>query len=328
MFPSNATSMVELVPKIISNVATELVEATNLNSIEQARRSGRAVIIKRRNVLSDSLAKLANAYFEKAGLHIRFLVDASDWQRREIESYNLLNGDTFKARLLGDRGIVEDKLPGRSIWDHMKSGTLTRRMLVAAAKELRRAHRQKSAEFGDYWSHGDATATSAIYDEKRNRVRWIDFEIVHDKSLSTTARHAIDIRVFLMDMVGQLSLRRWLSFALCFVTAYGDRAVIAELRRRLTLPGGLAWVWWEVRSNFTAPARIKRRLATLRRAISKLEIYRAITARVRARHKWRPSIRCQATKPDTPRLSSRPRAMRDGANAVSPRISRRLPTKT
>jgi hypothetical protein len=109
--------MVELVPKIISNVATELVEATNLNSIEQARRSGRAVIIKRRNVLGDGLAKLANAYFEKAGLHIRFLVDASDWQRREIESYNLLNGDTFKARPLGDRGIVEDKLPGRSIWD-------------------------------------------------------------------------------------------------------------------------------------------------------------------------------------------------------------------
>jgi hypothetical protein len=123
--------MVELVPKIISNVATELVEATNLNSIEQARRSGRAVIIKRRNVLGDGLARLANAYFEKAGLHIRFLVDASDWQRREIGSYNLLNGDTFKARPLGDRGIVEDKLPGRSIWDRTSLSRCVSHMMSA-----------------------------------------------------------------------------------------------------------------------------------------------------------------------------------------------------
>ena len=323
MLGRNGANLVALVPKTLSDGATALVEAMNLNSIEQTRRRGRAVIIKKRNFIGEKLAKLANSYFATAGLQLRFLEDAKDFQRREVASYNLLNGDKFRAVPVGDRGVIEDKLPGRSIWDHMKRGTLTRAMIVAAAKELRRAHQLKSADFRDYWSHGDASTPNAIYDEKSKRVRWIDFEIIHDKSLSATARHAIDVRVFLMDMVGQMSLRRWLSFALCFITAYGDGDVTVEMRKRLTLPGGLAWVWWEVRSNFTAPGRIKQRLAKLRDAISRLKIYRS--AAVRARHKRRPSIHCQRIRPGTPKLSSRTRATRERAKAASPGIPRSLP---
>jgi hypothetical protein len=325
-FLGNGTSLTGLlVPKTLSNAATALVEAMNLNSITEARRNGRKVM-KRRNVVGKRLANLANTYFSRARIPIRFVADVNAWRRREIDSFNLLNRDRFHARSCGQNGLIEDKLPGRSLWDHMKKRTLTRQMIVAAAKELRRAHQLKNPASRDGWSHGDATTTNAIYDPKANRVRWIDFEIVHTRSLSNVSRRADDILTFLLDSVDQMPERQWLSFALCFVTAYGDAAVIAQLQKRLLLPGGLAWVWWEVRTNFTAPAKITRRLERLRKAIAKLEIYRAVAER--ARSKRRPSTNCQRIKPGMPMPSSRMRATSERAKAASPGMPRRLPTKT
>jgi len=70
------------------------------------------------------------------------------------------------------------------------------------------------------------------------------------------------------DLVGIVSGRRWLPFALCFLNAYGDADVIAELKT-LAAPGGLAWIWWGVRTNFTKPTRVRRRLTRLRNAITR-----------------------------------------------------------
>jgi hypothetical protein len=325
MFLKNGTKLAErIVRQSLSNAATALVEALNLNSVTEARRGGRAVIIKRRNVAGEALADLANAYFRKARIPIHFLSKAKDWQRREIASFNMLNGDRFRARASGEAAVIEDKLPGESLGAHMKRGTLTQKMLQAAAAEIHRAHQFCSDDFQRCWCHGDPTTTNAIYDDKTGRVRLIDFEIEHDKSLPVRARQADDLLVFLLDMVGLVSIRQWLPFALCFLTAYNHPGVIAELRKHLVLPGGLAWVWWEVRTNFTAPAKMKRRLASLRAAITKLELYRAPTAR--ARHKRWPSISCQATKPGRPMASSRTRAIKDRAKAASPGKPRRLPT--
>ena len=325
MFLGNGTKLVKrLVPQSLSEAATALVEAMNLNSITEARRGGRTVIIKRRNIAGQTLAGLANAYFRKARIPIHFLSDVKEWQRREITSFNLLNSDRFRARASSTDAVIEDKLPGESLWDHMKRGTLTREMLQAAGREIRRAHGIWSDDFRRCWSHGDATTTNAIYDEKTGRVRLIDFEIEHDRSLPVRARQADDLLVFLLDMVGLLSSRQWLSFALCFLNAYKRPEVILQLRKRLPLQGGLAWVWWEVRTNFTAPAKMKQRLARLRDALPTLEIYRVAAAR--ARHKRRPSIICHATKPGMPRASSRTLAINERAKAASPGKPRRVPT--
>lgn len=327
MFFGNGTSLTELlVPKPLSDAATALVEAMNLNSIKETRRDGRTLIIKNRNIVGERLAKLANVFFRQAAVPIQFIANTEKWRRREIESYNLLNGDKYHARPFGERGLIEDKLPGRSLWDHMKAGTLSRKMIVAAAKELRRAHRLTSREFEDGWSHGDATTTNAIYDPRTDRVRWIDFEILHNRSLSAKSRHADDVLVFLLDLVGQLSSRQWISFALCFITAYGDSVVTTELRKKSILRGGLAWVWWQVRTNFTAPAKIKDRLAKLRNALLKLANYQAAVSRDRQRR--RPSINCHKSKPGIPTPNSRIRATSERAKAASPGMPRRLPTKT
>src|SRR5437016_11021572 len=284
----NGTSLVEnLVPRGLADVATRLVEAIAINSISEKVRRGRTVVIKRRNIHSEQLADLTNLYFRMADIPIRFWSKVEDWQRWEVGCFEMLNGDRFRAYASGARTVVANKLPGESLWEHLNRGTVTRQMLVAAATEFRRAHRFWSDEFRGCWSHGDGTTQNVLYDPKTDRARLIDFEIVHEKSLATAARQADDLLVFLLDMVGIVPSRQWLPFSMTFLEAYGDGEVIAQLRKHLDLPGGLAWIWWGVRTNFTNPAKVKRRLTGLSRAIAKSKLHEA-TSGARARSKRRP----------------------------------------
>jgi hypothetical protein len=191
----------------------------------------------------------------------------------------------------------------------MKQGTLNERMLESAGKEYRRAHQ--------FWRNGiwrtvvarDASMPNVIYDEKTRRTRLIDFEIMHEKSLPATTRHADDLLIFLLDMVDRVPTRQWLPFTTCFVKAYADRDVIAELQKRLVIPSGLSLMWWNVRTNFAKTEKVERRLRALRNAISKLQLYRPSPAE-RARHRRRASISCQVISPGMPSASSRALAIK------------------
>ena len=321
-----ASKLVEA-PLGLGEVATRLVEALAINSITEKTRRGCRVIVKRRNLHSEQLADLTNLYFRMANIPIRFWSKVEDWQRWEVDCFEMLNGDRFHAHKSGGRTVVADKLPGESLWEHLNRGTLSRRMLRAAAAEFRRAHEFWSDEFHGCWSHGDGTTQNVIYDASSNCARLIDFEIVHEKSLARAARQADDLLVFLLDMVGTVPNRQWLPFSMTFLEAYGVKEVIAQLRQHLDLPGGLAWIWWGVRTNFTNPARVKRRLASLSRAIAKMRFYDAAGS-VRAPNKRRPSISCQTTRPGMPKTSSRTRAIKERAKALVPSIPRRLPIST
>jgi hypothetical protein len=321
-----ASKLVEA-PLGLADVATRLVESIAINSITEKTRRGRRVIIKRRNLHSQQLADLTNLYFRMADIPIRFWSKVEDWQRWEVDCFEMLNGDRYRAYASGARCVVAEKLPGESLWEHLNRGTLTRPMLRAAASEFRRAHQFWSDHFRGCWSHGDGTSQNVIYNPSSNRARLIDFEIVHEKSLATAARQADDLLVFLLDMVGIVPNRQWLPFSTTFLEAYGDGEIIVQLRKQLDLPGGLAWIWWGVRTNFTNPAKVKGRLANLSRAIAKSKCYGdAVSAR--ARNKRRPSISCQQIRPGMPTASSRTLAIKDRAKAVSPGIPTRLPTRT
>jgi hypothetical protein len=324
----NGNSLIEnLVPSGLANVATRLVEAIAINSISEKARRGRTLVVKRRNIHSEQLADLTNLYVRMADIPIRFWSKVEDWQQWEVGCFEMLNGDRFHAYASGARCVVAEKLPGESLWEHINRGTVTRRILQAAAAELRRAHQFWSDEFHGRWSHSDATTTNLIYDPKTNRARLIDFEIVHEKSLPTSARQADDLLVFLLDMVGTVPNRQWLPFSMTFLEAYGGAEVIGQLRKQLDLPGGLAWIWWGVRTNFTNPGKVKQRLASLSRAIAKLKFYQDAGS-ARTRSKRRPSISCQPISPGMPKPSSRTLAIKERAKAVSPGMPRRLPTRT
>jgi hypothetical protein len=315
------------IPAALRNAADRLVDSLKVNSVSEEVRHGRPVVIKRRNVYSEPLAELTNAYFRMAGIPIRFWAKTADWRRWEVKCFNMLNGDGFHARVLAANSICADKLPGRSLSHYLKQGTLTRNMMEAAGHELRRAHQFWSDEFRGPWSHGDAGTNNFLFDEKSGRARLIDFEIVHHKSLSTKSRYADDLLVFLLDVLALAPNRQWLNLALAFLNAYDNAAVIQHLKNQLAVPSGMAWIWWGVRTSFANPAKVKRRLRKIAGVVTDLEYYRAFAAE-RTRKTRRASITCHATSPGIPRINSRTRAIKDSAKAASPGIPSKLPTRT
>jgi len=323
---SLAEQLTNHIPQALSNAAARFVDFLKINSVSEKVRHRRRVVIKRRNGYSEQLAELSNLYFRMAGIPIRFWAKVEDWRRWEVECFKMLNGDRFRAWASGDKTVCADKLPGKSLWEHLEQRRLSREMVEAAGHEFRRAHQLRSHEFRGPWSHGDAGANNVIYDEKTGRARLIDFEIVHDKSLPARSRQADDLLVFLLDLIAVAPNPQWLTLALSFLNAYGNTAVICELEDELALPNGMAWIWWGVRTSFANPAKVKQRLEKLRDVVANLEFYRAFAAR-RARHRRRASISCQKISPGMPRASSRTLAISDRAKAASPGMPRRLPTK-
>src|SRR5262249_46553436 len=200
-------------------------------------------------------------------------------------------------------------------------------MMKAAGQELRRAHQLRSDEFRGPWSHGDACMTNVIYDGKNGRARLIDFEIVQEKSLATKLRHADDLLVFLLDLLAVAPNPQWLALTLAFLKRYDNAPVLAQLKKELALPTGMAWIWWGVRTSFANPVKVKRRLQKIPGVLADLEHYRAFAAK-RARKTRRPSITCQAIRPGIPKINSRTRAIKERAKAASPGIPSKLPTTT
>src|SRR5204862_7788745 len=181
-----AERLIPLVPQPLTNAAATFVDSLRISSTSEKVRRGRRVVVKRRHVYSEQLAELANLYFRMSSIPIRFWSKTKDWRRWESECFQMLNGDRFCVLAAGAKTVCVDKLPGKTLWQHLNRGTLTRQMLEEAGRELRRAHQLWSDEFSGGWSHADATMSNVIYDEKTGRTRWIDFEIVHQKSLPAT----------------------------------------------------------------------------------------------------------------------------------------------
>src|ERR1051325_6870278 len=273
--------------------------------------------------------RFAMAKFLRDRIHLQEIDRRSgkieEWQQWEVECYRLLNGDAFRAFTVGNHSVCLEKVPGRSLWDYMVEGTLTRQMMQAGAREFRRVHQLWSGEFEGPWSHGDATMQNVIYDAKTDRARLIDFEIVHEKSLPPAARHADDLVVCLLDLVAKGRIRKWLPLAVAFLETYGVRDVLAEINQRLVIPAGLARIWWNVRTSFANTAKVKRRIQLLRNAAATLQVSSTVGLEP-ARKRRRPSTICHTISPGMPSANSRTLAMSERAKAAPPAMPRRLPT--
>lgn len=247
----------------------QLINATALNRVTITSHHGRPVAVKRRTVVGFCLVPVANLFFQVADVPVHLLFNVSDWQWREILCFRSLN-EHFDAVAPSAWSVREELLPGKSLWEHLKAGTLTKPMLRAAGKELRRVHGLWSDEHKGPFSHGDAAMRNVLYDPVENRVRLIDFELVHNAQVPAIRRQAEDLASFLLDLVGLVPRRKWLPWALYFLQSYGDQTVIRELANRLEIPRGHASrLWWRVRTNFADLKVVGPRLERLRRALMK-----------------------------------------------------------
>ncbi len=248
-------------------VAGSVVDQIKINILSREIRDGRVMWIKRRRWAAGPITACANRFFDLAHNPVHALHDLAAWQRWEIGCFLRLHGEGFRAFPAGARAIAADEVPGRTLAAHLDDGTLSAPMLVAAARELRRAHACRCPEFGGAWSHGDPHAGNFIYDRATDRARLIDFEVMHHRSLPAEERHADDLLVFLQDLVGRVPAEEWLRSAWTFLEAYDQPEIAAQLQRRLVVPGGFARVWWAVRTTYLSPIELAGRVEALRASL-------------------------------------------------------------
>ena len=251
----------------ILSVAGALVDRIKINSVSREWREGRALWIKRRRRVARPIMACANRFFRLAGNPIRALDEPLSWQRWEVACFLQLHGECFTAFAEGPSTVAAEEVPGESLSRHLSAGTLTLQMLRAAARELRRAHEGKSEQFCGPWSHGDPHLGNFIYEPETGRARLIDFEVMHHREMPAAERHADDLLVLLQDVSGRIAEDAWLPGAEAFLTAYDRPEIVALLREKLVVSGGLGRVWWAVRTTYMGSAELERRMRTLRESI-------------------------------------------------------------
>jgi hypothetical protein len=242
------------------------VKCVHLNNVMNRQIAGRSVVIKSRNLFGRSVLPLANWFFGAGGAAVSYWADPRDWQSWTTSTFEMLN-PPFRSRAVGRDAVCSEVLPGKSLWSHLKDHTLTPRMLQAAGIELRRTHSLWSAYHKGPWSHGDCAMCNILYDPDHDRARLIDFEIVHHHFLPAIQRQAEDLLSVLLDLTG-VNSADWLELSRAFLDAYGESAVIAEMRSRFTVPHGIGILWWKVRINFADTREVMQLLTILEESLT------------------------------------------------------------
>lgn len=249
------------------SAAGALVDRIKVNAISRETRADRVVWIKRRRRTAGPILACANRFFRLAGNPVHAIGDLTTWQRWEVECFERLHGESYRAFAEGDRVVGADEMPGVNLSTPLDAGTLAPVMCAAAGRELRRAHASPCRAFSGGWSHGDPHLGNFIYDAGTDRARLIDFEVMHDPRLDADARHADDLLVFIQDLVGRVSAELWLPNAHAFLAGYDRPKLVALLHRQLVLPGGIARMWWAVRTTYLPGETLHHRLAALRESL-------------------------------------------------------------
>jgi hypothetical protein len=244
--------------------AGAMIDKVRINQMRLKRRDGRLMWVKRRRRGSRMLALGANLFFRLAGNPISVVEDSRIWRQLEVANFRLLNGAEFLAFSGEDGSVWIERLPGSDLDTLNRAGRLEAGMFYAAGLEFRRAHGLYSPRFRGPWSHGDPNFGNVIVDERTHRVRLIDFETAHVETLSPDDRHADDVAVFLLDLLGGIAEESMPMMAAAFLEGYNRPAIWELAQRRLVIPSGFGRLWWGIRTEYASPGTLRRRLDLLR----------------------------------------------------------------
>jgi hypothetical protein len=248
-------------------LAGAMIDKVRINEIELKSRDGKWMWVKRRRRGSRGLALAANLFFRLAGNPISVAENAGVWREREVASFRLLNGEEFSAFSGGDGEVWLERLPGTALEILNHKGRLEESALYAAGLELRRVHGLFSPYFRGPWSHGDPNFGNVIFDQNSQRARLIDFETVHAATSSPDERHADDITVFLLDLLGSVAEENLTALAAAFLAGYHRPVIWALAENRLVVPTGFGRLWWGIRTEYAPIGSLRRRLGLLRQGL-------------------------------------------------------------
>jgi hypothetical protein len=175
---------------------------------------------------------------------------------------------SFKRGRIPDGSVWLERLPGSDLDTLNEEGKLEVGMFYAAGLEFRRVHGLYSPRFRGPWSHGDPNFGNVIVDERGQRVRLIDFETAHVETLSPDDRHADDVAVFLLDLLGGVAEESLPAMAGAFLAGYNRPTIWALAQRRLVIPTGFGRLWWGIRTEYAPLGVLRRRVALLRQCLT------------------------------------------------------------
>jgi hypothetical protein len=248
-------------------VSGAMIDKVRINEIRLQSRDGRLMWVKRRRRGSRVLALGANLFFRLAGNPISVAENAKVWREQEVANFRLLNGEDFLAFSEGDGYVWLERLPGTALETLNDEDRLEEGALYAAGLEFRRVHGLFSPNFRGPWSHGDPNFGNVIFDQSTQRARLIDFETVHAATSSPDDRHADDITVFLLDLLGSVGEEKLPALAAAFLAGYNRPFIWALAKSRLVIPTGFGRLWWGIRTEYAPIGSLRRRLALLRQVL-------------------------------------------------------------
>jgi hypothetical protein len=223
-----------LLRPLLSLIALWLRKAKTCLTARRTREDGSVVYVRSRRWRALWLVPAGNLLLRHAKVRVGFLPNA-EWRAWELAVYQALGVANVTA---DDRGrLILPSFPGSPLDKLLESNVdtdLKRRAAIESLRKLRRAH-QCRLTWPDgierTFSHGDATVRNVIFEQVTRRAWWIDFESLHDSTLTDAARRADDIRAWLVSAV-----ECWPevdALAQAVVEGYRDADVVAVLAEQL-----------------------------------------------------------------------------------------------
>jgi hypothetical protein len=199
-------------------------------------------------------------------------VQVDEWTDWEVHSTRLLYPERPGVNVGPGRVVIIPEVRGISLRKLLhRDETDVRKAFILAARELRRVHEIQCSYYKAAWSHGDLHLDNIVCDLNAERAVLIDFDTCHQFRISQTQRHADDLKVVLLELIGRYD-DKWRPLAMAFIEEYGEGTVLAELSRQLFVPRGFARLLWYARTNCSSIRRIEPRLQSLREIIQSVTL--------------------------------------------------------
>lgn len=253
----------------LHRAAAWLMNCVRVNQIQQTVQDGVPVFVKRRRAGGSIVIWFGNRFLALARSGICMFVRADDWVDWEVHCARLLYPERPAVKTGPGPSLLIPKVCGISLRQLLRRNVAGVCAFVAAAHELRRVHQIPCSHYKEAWSHGDLHLDNIVYDPVDGRAVLIDFDTRHDFRLGPTQRHSDDLKVMLLELMGQ-SDEQWLQPATALIEEYRDASVLNELERQLVVPRGFAKILWHTRTNGSSTRQVEQRLQIVRTIIQRV----------------------------------------------------------
>ena len=240
------------------------IDRIRINNVTRGTIAGRSVWVKRRTPLSRWLIPVANGFFWLAGNPVEVFPTSEAWQVHEQRTFRLLNGTHRAVGVLERNAIYAEDLPGSDIVSLLEKNELSSSVMNLVGVAFRKMHRTWNPLNGEWFSHGDPHLGNVLFDRNNGQTHWVDFETTHRSRLLDVERHADDLLVLLLDLIGRTNESMWQTLSVAFLSGYQDALVIADLKKRLLPPSGFGALWWAVRTSYLTRPELRKRIGWLR----------------------------------------------------------------